>query len=207
MAKRSGYDYFKKLEDLVDYSCRAAELLHNTLINFNINTIDAKIDEIHEIEHSADLAKHDMITRLTKEFIPPIEREDLVSLSQEIDDITDCIEDVLIKIHMFNVSKIKPEVEEFSLLIKECCYTLKIAMKEFSNFKKSSTLKEKIIEVNQLEEKGDKLYYQTVHNLFVKSKDPLELLVWKEIYEYFEKCYDACEEAADVMESIVMKNS
>jgi hypothetical protein len=117
------------------------------------------------------------------------------------------IEDVLIKIHMFNVTTIKPEVSEFTALITQCCNGLKIALQEFSNFKKSTTLREKIIEVNHLEEAGDRLYYSTVHNLYVNSKDPVELLVWTEIFDYLEKCCDSCEEAADVIESIVMKNS
>ena len=68
-------------------------------------------------------------------------------------------------------------------------------------------MNEKIIEVNQLEEVGDSLYYETVHKLFLNSNDALELLVWTEVFSRLEKCCDACEEAADVIESIVMKNS
>jgi predicted phosphate transport protein (TIGR00153 family) len=207
MAKNKNYNYFGKFVELVDYSCKCAEILHKTLVNFDADTINEKLDELHDIEHSGDLAKHELLAQLATEFIAPIEREDIVKLSQEIDDITDAVEDVLIKIHMFNVTSIKPEVLEFSVLITKCCEALKIALQEFSNFKKSSTMNKKIIEVNHLEEDGDKLYYSTVHNLYATSKDPVELLVWTEIYDYLEKCCDSCEEAADVLESIVMKNS
>lgn len=207
MAKKKNYNYFDKFIELAGYSSKCAEILHETLVNFDPNKMEERLVELHNIEHSGDLAKHELISQLATEFIAPIEREDIVSLSQEIDDITDAIEDVLIKMHMFNVTTIKPEVLEFSDLITKCCNALTIALKEFSNFKKSSTLTNKIIEVNQLEEAGDRLYYSTVRKLYVNSKDPIELLVWTEIYDYLEKCCDACEEAADVLESIVMKNS
>lgn len=207
MAKNKDYNYFDEFVELVDYSCKCAEILHDTLVNFETSILDKKVKDLHIIEHSGDLAKHDMMTQLAKEFIAPIEREDIVTLSQEIDDITDSIEDVLIKIHMFNISSIKPEVLEFTKLITESCNTLKIALKEFPNYKKSSTLKDKLIEVSNLEEAGDRLYYSTVHNLYVNSKDPLELYVWTEIYDLLEKCCDACAHTSDIVESVVMKNS
>lgn len=207
MAKMKNYNYFDKFVELVSYSCKCADILNDTLVNFNVNTIEKKVAELHDIEHAADLSKHELIAQLATEFIAPIEREDIVKLSQEIDDITDAIEDVLIKIHMFNVTSIKPEVFEFTKLIQKSTKALKVALEEFSNYKKSNTLNAKIIEVNQLEETGDKLYYNDMRNLYVSSKDPVELLVWTEIYNYLEKCCDACEEAADVIESIVMKNS
>jgi uncharacterized protein Yka (UPF0111/DUF47 family) len=96
---------------------------------------------------------------------------------------------------------------EFVQLITKSCNSLKVVLEEFPHFKKSSTLKEKIVEVNDLEEDGDRLYHSTVHNLYANSKDPVELLVWTEIYDLLEKCCDACEDIADTVESIVMKNS
>lgn len=207
MGRKKDYNYFDKFVELVDYSCKCADMLHNTLADFDAGTIDKRIEEIHSIEHSGDLAKHEMMEQLAREFIAPIEREDIVALSDGIDDITDAIEDVLIKIHMFNVTTIKPEVLQFTKLITDSCKALRVALQEFSNYKKSSRLKEKIIEVNNLEEEGDRLYYSTVHNLYANSKDPVELLVWTEIYRLLEKCSDACEDAADMVGSVVMKNT
>jgi predicted phosphate transport protein (TIGR00153 family) len=207
MAKKKNYDYFDKFVELVGYSCQCAEILHNNLANFNAASLEKKVAELHCIEHAADLAKNEMMEQLAKEFIAPIEREDIVTLSRYIDDLTDSIEDVLIKIHMFNITSIKPEVLEFTELIKKSCNSLKIVMEEFPNFKKSSTLKEKIIEVNTLEEDGDRLYYRTIRNMYANSSNTLELLVWTRIYNDLEKCCDVCEDTADTVESIVMKNS
>ena len=207
MSRKKDYNYYDKFVELVDYSCKCAEILNTSLINFNVNNIDKDLEVLHEIEHSADLAKHEMLNQLAGEFIAPIEREDIVSLSQQIDDITDAIEDVLIKINMYNVKTIKPEVFEFIKLIEKCTSALKVAIEEFYNYKKSSTLSKKLIEVNSFEEQGDDLYYTTVYKLYRETKDPIELLVWTEIYDHLEKCCDACEQAADVIESVVMKNS
>lgn len=207
MARNKDYNYFDKFVELVDFSCKSAEILHNSLANFNYSTLEKRVAEMHSIEHSGDLAKHEMMSQLAREFIAPIEREDIITLSQEIDDITDTIEDVLIKIHMYNISYIRPDVLQFTKLIVESCKHLKVVFEEFPHYKKSAALKEKIVEVNNIEEDGDRLYHSTVRNLFVNSKDPIELLVWTEIYNLLEKCCDACEETADTVESIVMKNS
>jgi predicted phosphate transport protein (TIGR00153 family) len=207
MARKKSYNYFDKFVELVDYSCKCAEILHATLLDFDVNQMDQKLEELHAIEHAGDIARHELFQQLITEFIAPIEREDIVSLSDSIDDITDSIEDVLLLIHMFNVKTIKPEVLEFTSLIIKCCDALKIALQEFHNFKKSTTLHTKIVEVNDLEEIADELYYRTVHNLYSSSKDPIELLIWTQIFERLEKCCDKCENTAGIIETVAMKNS
>jgi predicted phosphate transport protein (TIGR00153 family) len=207
MARKKDYNYYDKFVELVGYCCKSAEILNSSLINFDTKTIENRLQEMHDIEHAADLSKHELMERLAEEFIAPLEREDIASLSQEIDNITDAIEDVLIKINMYNVQAIRPEVLEFSKLITLCCNSLKVALEEFHNYKKSSSLKPKLIEVNDLEEKGDALYYETVYKLYRNNETPVDLLIWTEIYDLLEGCCDACEDVADVIESIVMKNS
>lgn len=201
------YDYYKKFTEQISYSCEAALMLKEVLSNYNTRTIEKKLKEMHTIEHNADILKHEMMKHLASEFIAPIEREDIVLLSQQLDDITDTIEDVLIKAHMYNVLRIKPEAERFADLICKCCEALKSALIEFPNFKKSKSLQPKLIEVNSLEEAGDQLYYDTVHILFCNSNDPIGLYVWSHIFARLEECCDFCERAADTIEIIVMKNT
>ncbi len=78
---------------------------------------------------------------------------------------------------------------------------------EFQNFKHSKTLHDKVVEINRLEEVGDGLYFEMMSNLFRSSKDPVELMTWTEILHKLEKCCDNCEDVANVIEQIVMKNS
>lgn len=207
MTKLKDYDYFNNFLELIGYSYQSALMLHDVTKNYHAKALEKYIKDMHEIEHAADLSKHVMMQRLAAEFIAPIEREDIVHLAQHIDTITDCIEDVLITLHMYNISHIKPEFNKFTNVIVQCCSTLITAMKEFSNFRKSQILKDKLIEVNRLEETGDTLYYDTVHQLYQNVQNPIELFVWSDIYAKLEKCTDACEHTADIMESIIMKNS
>ena len=200
-------NYFEMLAELVDYSCDAANLLHSTLVNFNSNEIEDKIKEMHEIEHNADLKKHEMMNKLAKEFITPIERGDIIDLAHQIDNVTDSIEDVLTRIYMYNIVEIKKEALEFSNIIIKNCDVLKEVMKEFYNFKKSSKIQKLIIDINDLEEDGDKLYINTIRNLYLNSKDPVELMTWTDTFKYFERCCDVCENVANVVESVIMKNS
>lgn len=207
MKNNKDYNYFSAFVELSKFSLSSAVLLNKTLTEFHVSNIDQNIQEMHNLEHSADIAKHDMLNRLIKEFLPPIEREDIISLSQKIDDVTDAIEDVLMCINIFNVQSIRTEILPFTDMIVGCCKSMNVAIAEFENFKKSKRLHAEVIEINRLEEEGDALYVKGVRNLYQTSKDPVELMVWTEIYNRLEKCCDACEDVANDIENIVMKNS
>jgi predicted phosphate transport protein (TIGR00153 family) len=207
MARKSDYNYFDAFANLSKFSYDLAISLNKTLTNFDPKFITGKVTEAHTIEHNADIAKHDIMNRLVKEFLPPIEREDITSLTQEIDDVTDSVEDVLIYIDMFNIQSIRPEILKFTQLITQCCKAMDEALEEFKNFKSSKKLREKIIEINRLEEDGDALYVDSMRNLYHTSTDPIELMCWTEVLHRLEKCCDNCEDVANIIESIVMKNS
>lgn len=207
MAKNKDFNYFKAFVDLANSSLKAAELLSATLHNFDVNNIEEKVKEMHEIEHSADLERHEIMNRLIKEFLPPIEREDIISLADNVDDVIDSVEDVLLGIEMYNVQTIRPEIINFTEVIMDCCKSMSAALSEFEHFKRSQTLHAAIVEVNRLEEVADQLYINGVRDLFKNTKDPIELMTWREIYRLLEKCCDSCEEVANDIENIVMKNS
>lgn len=207
MARKNDYNYFEAFTNLSSFSLNSAKILHKTLSSFNSSQIQEKTKELHQIEHSADLAKHEVMDHLLKEFLPPIEREDITALSQQIDDVTDSVEDVLLFIYMFNIKTIRPEAIRFSSLIEKCCGAMHEALIEFKNFRNSKTLRDKVIEINRLEEEADDLYVQMVRSLYKTSNDPIELMSWTEIMHRLEKCCDKCEDVADIIEEIVMKNS
>lgn len=205
--KKNDFNYFDAFADQSKYSYKLAVNVNDTLKNFNIATFSDKVKDAHQIEHNADIAKHEITNRLVKEFLPPIEREDITTLTQEIDDVTDSVEDILIYIDMFNIKSIRPEIIEFTELIVNCCKAMDELLEEFKSYKKSSKLKDKIIEINHLEEEGDALYVSLTRNLYQNDTNPIELMSWTEVLHKLEKCCDNCEDVADVIESIVMKNS
>lgn len=200
-------NYFEMLAQLVDYSCEAATLLQKILSNFDSNKIEKNIEEMHKIEHTADVKKHDMVNKLSKEFITPIERGDIIDIAHHIDNITDNIEEVLQRIYMFGIKDIKKEAVSFTNIISESCKGVKNIMIEFHNFKKSSQISKLIINVNDLEEDADKLYFSSMRSLYATSNDAIELMTWNDIYKSFEKCCDSFESLANLIESVIMKNS
>lgn len=207
MPKKTVFNYFDAFNSLTKFSLESAILLHKTLLNFSSGDIQNKVKEMHQLEHNADLAKHKIMDHLVKEFLPPIEREDITTLSQEIDDVTDAIEDVLLFINMFNIKRIRPEVLKFTEIIQQCCETMDMAVVEFKHFRSSKTLKDILIKINQLEEEADTLYVDMMKKLYRTSTDPIELMTWTEVMHRLEKCCDACEDVADTLEEIIMKNS
>lgn len=207
MAKKENNYYFDAFAKGIYYANDAVALLQKCFDEFEPEGLKAHLDEMHGIEHTADTVKHEMMEKLVKEFLPPIEREDIVELSHIIDDVTDSIEDLLQGMYMYNITSLRPEVKEFTTLIARCCAALKEMAVELHNFRKSATLREKIIEINAIEEEGDRLYTEAMHRLYAEEKDAVAILAWTTMYDRFEKCCDCCEDVADMVEQIIMKNS
>jgi len=207
MSRKTDSYYYKNFISCTEYACEAAIMLDRVMSDFHPDQVSEILEEMHKIEHTADIKKHEMKSVLVKEFIAPIEREDILSLSQCIDEVTDKIEDVLLYVYMNNVQKIRPEAIEFTKAIIKCCHTLKELMEEFQDFKKSKKINDCLVRINDLEEEGDRLYIEAMRNLHLNEANPLEIMAWKQIFYYLEKCSDSCEDVADVVESVMMKNS
>lgn len=207
MSKKTEDFFFSNFIESASLSCEAAELLKVILGEFNIDHLDEYKTKMHEIENRGDATKHKMIHELVRAFITPIERDDIIKLSQKLDDVIDSIEDILIHIYINNIKEIREDSIVFASLLIRCCDTTKKALEEFRNFKKSKKLKELIIEINHIEEEGDKLYIDSMRKLHLTTKDPLAVIAWRNIYEFFEGCCDACEDVADIIEGIAIGNT
>lgn len=205
--KTKDTDYFEYFRKSAEYAKKAAVLLDDIFRDYDKATFSEKRKKMHQLEHEADMNRHSMIEQLAKEFIPPIEREDIVALAQELDNVVDSIDDVVLRVYMFDIEKIPPEALKFTELVIRCTEALYDALAELRNFKKSQTLKNLLITVNNIESEGDALHSQSVHDLFKCGGDPLTIVSWMKIYDGCEDCLDACEDAVDIVESVVMKNS
>ncbi len=209
MAKKQNFNYFEAFEKLSDYACQEANLLIEAFDKFSTQGDFKKLaDEAHEIEHSGDIVNHEIFQNIAVEFITPIEREDIISLAQNLDSVIDFIEDVFQCLYMYNVHEIDESAKDFAVIIKESCASLNTVMKQFSNYKKSKNIHEGIVAVNDFEEEGDKLYLKAMHNMFAtKRDDPTYLLIWNNIFSKLEKCCDSCEHVADLVGTVLLKNS
>lgn len=207
MSKKQDVFYYNSFIKCAEASSRAAHLLKDILTHFEPKEISTRLDEIHAIEHEADHIKHEMTDKLAKAFITPIEREDIIELAHNIDDVTDKVEEILIRIYIHNIQEIPEVALQMIDLVSRCCDSLHDLLVEFADFKHSKKIREKIIAINSLEEESDGLYITSMRKLHTEDYDIRYVIAWSEIFTYMEKCADACEHVADTVGSVIMKNS
>jgi Phosphate transport regulator (distant homolog of PhoU) len=144
MLNMKKFDYYSYFVSMMDSATSAANMLDETLKNFDALDIEERMRNFHRIEHDADLKKHDMMDMLLKEFLPPIDREDIVKLGHELDEITDLTEDVVLAIYMFDVKIIRDDAFKVAEVLVKCCAELSDLLKELEKSKKNDLMKQKL---------------------------------------------------------------
>jgi len=208
MARKQKFDYFDAFRQLSALAVEEADLLVSTIENFpGAAELPSVMDKAHEIEHKGDMINHDIFQNAATDFITPIDREDIIDLAQNLDNVIDLAEDVIQRCYMYDVHTVHEGALEFAQIIRKSCGALNEAMEDFANFKKSTKFKQLIIDVNSYEEEADRLLLKVTRKLYTEEKEaPMRVLVWSQIYARLEKCSDACEHVADDMSTILMKN-
>lgn len=206
MAKGDKF-YFENFMASTALSEDAAVFLVKCLETYDPANIEQMMKDMHEIEHQADVKKHEMNAALAKAFVTPVDREDLDMLSHQLDDVTDKIEEVLQMFYINNIQTVQPAAVEFAKNIVKACQMLCALMGEFENFKRSKKLHELIVALNDVEEECDKLYLQSMRELSKPGTDALQLIAWRDIYACLEACADACEHVSECVGTVIMKNT
>ncbi len=193
------------MAECVDLAEEAVTLLLDSLNSFDPEVLPGKIREMHEIEQRGDSKKHELVKRVSEAFITPIEREDIIAISDILDDIIDDVEDILIQIYVSNVRELRYDIVPGIENLQRCIISLKKVLLEFPNFRKSESIQQLIIDVNHYEEQGDKRFMDSMVRLY--REDSIEPVVrWKAVYQCIEDSMDRCEDAADTVQSVIMKN-
>ena len=204
MAKTKEINYFEVFNNMGDCLIRSAKQLKDLMVDFT--DVTKKSDEVHAVEHEADELLHDMVTHLNKAFITPIDREDILQIGSRIDTSIDLIEDVANLFDVLSIQKIMPQAITFVELIVRSSEALSLAIYEFKQFKHSKRLNSLVIDVNKIEEEGDRLYRKIIKELYNSSLSVLDIIKWKEVYDNMESILDACEDVADMLEGLSVKN-
>ncbi len=207
MKKKEKYDYFEEFIKVTEYIEESSNKLKDLMNDFNQEKLDKSIEEIHKLEHSSDRVVHKMREYLIKDFLPPIEREDIAVIINKLDDIEDGVDEIAIDFKILNVKKIKPDLLEFVDILVQASKAVRGVFEKLNDLKHPELIKEKVIVVNKLEEQGDRVYERIISNLYKEEKDPIELIKWINIYKCFEETIDSCEEISDCIQDVIMKNS
>lgn len=197
-------DFFEIFDRASVNITKAATLLVSLMENFD--NIDVRAKEIHELEQDGDMLTHDIMKKLNKTFITPIDREDLYALASRLDDILDLIWAVADRLTVF---KLKESTNEAIVMSKDLLVTAEYVHKAIKKLKEKnySHVQEYCIEINRLENRIDRIFRDALGKLFDEIKDPILIIKWKEIYEHLEDASDKCEDVSNVIESIVLKNA
>lgn len=162
------------------------------------------IEAIKRLEHEADQVTHEVVNRLDRTFITPLDREDIHQLSSDLDDVMDAMDGTARRAQIFGLGPSPQGV----LRITEVLQRMMAAIGEaVSRLKKGDDVMKYCIEAKELEEEGDAIYHESLGQLFAKEKDAIELIKWKEIYDNLERTLDEAEDVANVVESITIKHA
>ena len=195
--------FFAMFREMSYNIIEGAELLKDMLDNFTDPAASQR--KIKEIEHKGDTITHEIIKKLNKSFITPFDREDIYALSSALDDILDLIDASSQRVVMYNVEKPTPESKELAFLILKSCQVIDKIVAVLGG--RLEPISAYCIEVNALENEADRVCREAISRLFDEEKDPIQLIKWKEIYETLETTTDKCEDAANILESVVVKNA
>jgi predicted phosphate transport protein (TIGR00153 family) len=161
-------------------------------------------EHIKRLEHECDQITHEVVNRLDRTFITPIDREDIYRLASDLDDVIDVIDGVARRAQIFRVGMAPEGVNQLADVIQRALATLELGVEDL---RKRDGVMEHCIEAKRLEEEADSLYHTSLGQLFDTEKNAVELIKWKEIYDNLERCVDQAEDVANVLESITLKHA
>src|SRR4051794_8803939 len=163
----------------------------------------SKLRDIRELEHEGDRLTHEVINLLNRTFVTPFDRDDMYRLASVIDDVCDHVDEAADNIDAYEVRDVPDKAREQGEVIYRAASRLHEAVERLEGFKDSSR---QLAALRELEEEGDRLSREAIAELFHSGADPLTIIRWKDIHEQLEEAVDACENAADVLEAILVKN-
>jgi hypothetical protein len=162
-----------------------------------------KLRDIRELEHEGDRLTHEVINLLNRTFVTPFDRDDMYQLASVIDDVCDHIDEAADNIDAYEVRDVPVKAREQAEVIHRAASRLHEAVERLEGFK---NCQRQLVALRELEDEGDRLSREAIADLFRSGADPLMIIRWKDIHEQLEEAVDACENAADVLEAILVKN-
>ncbi len=195
--------FFKIFNEMGVHIVAAAESLRQ-MVGDPSGDLHSLAARIKELEHKGDELTHRVIDELNKTFITPIDREDIHDLSTALDDVLDLIDSAAVRIVLFKITQPVPEAPALAAVLLSQVKEISAAV---SKLQDNDHVVERCIEINRLENDGDRLFQTAIGRLFDEVKDPIDVIKRKEIIETLEHATDKAEDVANVLETIIVKNA
>jgi predicted phosphate transport protein (TIGR00153 family) len=162
-----------------------------------------KADEIKEIEHKCDFLTHEIIQRLNRTFVTPIDREDIHALARSLDDVMDAIDAAAALVRLYRFERVRFGARELARIITTSTDQVRLAV---DTMERNKGLTTHAVEINRLENEADRAHQQAVTRLFDEERDPITVMKWKETLDLLEDATDRCEDVANVLEGVMVKH-
>ena len=200
------FNFLNLFAQQADYAVEAARLFREIAAN-KATVNEATYQVIQGLEHQADDTAHTIIEQLNKTFITPFDREDIHSLTKEMDNILDMFNTIVNRMKVYKLAGGDEDLMEFAAIIELSVATVAKAIKGLHSSKDVKTILAACVEVNRLENVGDDMRDHVLAGIFETIKDPIAIIKWKEVYEDAETMLDICEDVVHVIESILVKQA
>jgi len=198
-------DFFDLFDKQVRHAVDAADHFRDIVSKGILD--EQSTQKMRDIEHLGDEVAHEIIDRLNKTFITPFDREDIHSLTKELDDIIDMLNTIVNRMRVYKLTGVDKNLVQFASVINESVHAVERAVNCLRSTKCSGDLHTSCVEINRLENVGDSMRDTVLAELFETSKDAINVIKWKEIYQDAETVLDVCEDVAHVVESIIVKQA
>jgi predicted phosphate transport protein (TIGR00153 family) len=198
-------EFFQLFDEIADVLVEAAVCLRDLTLNYD--ECEHRTRQLREMEKRSDVAADTICERLNISFVTPIDREDIHALAKSMDDVLDYIEASADRMKLYGIDKPREEAVELAEVLVEATKLIKQAVAAVSNLRKIEDVLNPCIEINKLENQGDAIQRKALKRLFAEETRPLEVAKWQEIFDRMEIATDRCEDVANVLESIVVKNA
>lgn len=192
------FDLFEKMT----HEIREAAIMLEALLEHDPPDM-GKVDLIKDAEHRCDALTHDAIQRLHRTFVTPFDREDLYAMAASLDNVMDAIDQAAILVRLYQITSVRPGARELAHVVTSSTERVHTALQALANKKPTQP---HAVEINRLENEADHIYQEAVRKLFEVERDPIVIIKWKDMFEVLEQVTDACEDVANVIESIVVKH-
>jgi uncharacterized protein Yka (UPF0111/DUF47 family) len=193
--------FFPMFNDVARILCQCADLVAQ--IFAEPGRLDELATEVKRLEHQADGITHDVMMRIDRSFVTPLDREDIHLLTSRLDDVIDLLDGTVRRAQMFHVTEAPTHAARLADVLKRAANLIETAV---ANMKKPKLMVEHTQRMKALEEEGDAIYAEAVGDLFRGTPDVLHVIKWKEMYDKLEEAIDQCDDVSNVLESIALKN-
>ena len=197
--------FYELFEKVADNAAKMGTLLKGIIAEPDFDKRAAIIIQVEDLEHANDELTHNIFTELGRNFITPFDREDIHYLATSLDDIADYIYAAAKKINFYRVNPNDTGMQKFAELIELAAAQVKIAITELRDMKNMRNITEALVKINSIENQADDIFDFSIEKLFATEDDAKEVIKKREIYQVMEIITDKCEDASNVIESIIIK--